>query len=92
MLEEIRKVLRSGGTLAFNTTFFKGCYPPGTERFYRYWILRAAQYLRERGISVLRDYRAESLEWVTAEEYGALVTQAGFVDPSVAAPPGDALS
>jgi len=82
VLEEIRKVLRSGGTLAFNTTFFKGCYPPGTERFYRYWILRAAQYLRERGISVLRHDRAESLEWVTAEEYGALVTQAGFVDPS----------
>ena len=82
VLEEIRKVLRSGGTLAFNTTFFKGCYPPGTERFYRYWILRAAQYLRERGISVLRNDRAESLEWVTAEEYGALVTQAGFVEPS----------
>jgi ubiquinone/menaquinone biosynthesis C-methylase UbiE len=82
VLEEIRKVLRSGGTLAFNTTFFKGCYPPGTERFYRYWILRAAQYLRERGVSVLRHDRAESLEWVTAEEYGALVTQAGFVDPS----------
>src|SRR5207302_465031 len=42
VLSEIRKVLGAGGTLAFNTTFFKGCYPPGTERFYRYWILRAA--------------------------------------------------
>ena len=56
VLAEIRKVLRAGGTLAFNTTFFKGCYPPGTERFYRYWILRP-------------------------EEYSALVTSAGFVDP-----------
>ena len=82
VLDEIRKVLGAGGTLAFNTTFFKGCYPPGTERFYRYWILRAAQYLRERGISVLRNDRAESLQWVTPEEYGALVTQAGFVEPS----------
>jgi ubiquinone/menaquinone biosynthesis C-methylase UbiE len=82
VLEEIRKVLRSGGTLAFNTTFFKGCYPPGTERFYRYWILRAAQYLRERGISVFRNDKAETLQWVTPEQYGALVTQAGFVDPS----------
>ena len=82
VLSEIRKVLRSGGTLAFNTTFFKGCYPPGTERFYRYWILRAAQYLRERGVSVLRNDRAESLQWVTPEEYGALVADAGFVDTS----------
>ncbi len=82
VLSEIRKVLGSGGTLAFNTTFFKGCYPPGTERFYRYWILRAAQYLRERGISVLRAEKSESLEWVTPEEYGALVSAAGFVEPT----------
>ena len=82
VLQEIRKVLGSSGTLAFNTTFFKGCYPLGTERFYRYWILRAAQYLRDRGISVLRADRSESLQWVTAEEYSELVTAAGFVDPS----------
>jgi ubiquinone/menaquinone biosynthesis C-methylase UbiE len=82
VLSEIRKVLGPGGTLAFNTTFFRGCYPPGTERFYRYWILRAAQYLRERGISVLRNDRAESLAWVTPEEYGALLADAGFVDPA----------
>ena len=82
VLAEIRKVLRAGGTLAFNTTFFKGCYPPGTERFYRYWILRAAQYLRERGISVLRTSKEETLQWVTPEEYSALVTSAGFVEPT----------
>ena len=80
VLAEIRKVLRAGGTLAFNTTFFKGCYPPGTERFYRYWILRAAQYLRERGVSVLRSDKADTLQWVTPEEYGALVAAAGFVE------------
>jgi ubiquinone/menaquinone biosynthesis C-methylase UbiE len=82
VLAEIRKVLRGGGTFAFNTTFFRGCYPPGTERFYRYWILRAAQYVRERGVSVLRNDRGESLQWVTAEEYRDLVSEAGFVDPS----------
>lgn len=82
VLTEIRKVLRSGGTLAFNTTFFKGCYPPGTERFYRYWILRAAQYLRERGVSVLRTTKEEALQWVTPQEYSALVTSAGFVEPT----------
>ena len=82
VLSEIRKVLRAGGTLAFNTTFFKGCYPAGTERFYRYWILRAAQYLRERGVSVLRNDKTDTLQWVTPEEYGALVARAGFVEPT----------
>lgn len=82
VLNEIRKVLRSGGTLAFNTTFFRGCYPPGTERFYRYWVLRAAQYLRERGVSVFRTEKSDSLQWVTPEEYAALVRAAGFVEPS----------
>lgn len=82
VLREIRKVLQSRGTLAFNTTFFKGCYPQGTERFYRYWILRAAQYLRERGISVLRTARDDTMEWITPQEYAALVTSAGFVEPT----------
>ncbi len=82
VLGEIRKVLQAGGTLAFNTTFFKGCYPPGTERFYRYWILRAVQYLRERGVSVLRTARDETLQWITPQGYSALVTSAGFVEPT----------
>lgn len=81
VLREIRKVLRAGGALAFNTSFFRGCYPPGTERFYRYWVLRAAQYVRARGISVLRSAEDERLQWMDPEEYGALVTAAGFVDP-----------
>jgi ubiquinone/menaquinone biosynthesis C-methylase UbiE len=82
VLAEIRKVLRAGGTFAFNTTYFRGCYPPGTERFYRYWILRAAEYLRERGISVFRQERGEGLEWVTAEQYRDMICEAGFVDSS----------
>jgi len=82
VLSEIRKVLGAGGTLAFNTTFFKGCYPPGTERFYRYWILRAAEYLRERGITLVRPEKSEAFQWVSTEQYAALVTAAGFVAPS----------
>lgn len=81
-LDEIRKVLGPGGTLGFNTTFFKGCYAPGTERFYRYWILRAAQCLRERGVSVRRTSKAQAMQWFSPEEYGALVAASGFVGSS----------
>jgi ubiquinone/menaquinone biosynthesis C-methylase UbiE len=82
VLEEIRKVLGPDGTLAFNTTYFKGCYVPGTERFWRYWVLRAAHYLRERGIPVLREHKAQAMQWFTPEEYGALVSASGFQSSS----------
>ena len=81
-LTEIRKVLGPGGTLAFNTTYFKGCYVPGTERFWRYWLLRAAQYLRRRGISVSRDGKPAAMEWFTPEDYAAIAEEAGFVGAS----------
>lgn len=80
VLEEIHKVLEPGGALAFNTTYFKGCYPPGTERFWRYWVLRAVQYLRERGLIVQKSGKAQAMLWYTPEEYQGLVTAAGFVD------------
>jgi SAM-dependent methyltransferase len=82
VLEEIRKVLGPGGALAFNTTYFTGCYVPGTERFWRYWVLRAAQYLRGRGITLQRGNRAPAMQWFTPEEYGALVAGSGFPDAS----------
>lgn len=82
VLGEIRKVLRPGGTLAFNTAYFKGCYVPGTERFYRYWILRALQSLRDRGLGVTRTARAQAMQWLTPDEYAQLLSAAGFVDQS----------
>jgi len=82
VLGEIRKVLGPGGTFAFNTTYFQGCYVPGTERFWRYWSLRAAQYLRDRGVSVLRARKTQAMEWFTPEEYERLAAASGFVGTS----------
>ena len=82
VLAEVRKVLGPGGTFAFNTTYFKGCYVPGSERFWRYWALRAAQYLRDRGISPAREGKTQAMKWFTPEEYQAMVEASGFVDVS----------
>ncbi len=79
VLDEIRKVLGPGGALAFNTTYFKGCYKPGTERFWRYWVLRAAQYLRARGVGVVRQGKAPAMQWYAPEEYAALLAGSGFL-------------
>lgn len=84
VFEEIRAVLGPGGVLAFNTTYFKGCYVPGTERFWRSWVVRAARLLQERGLAVAHSHaaRAQAMQWRTPDEYAHLVSDAGFVQSS----------
>jgi ubiquinone/menaquinone biosynthesis C-methylase UbiE len=83
VLGEIRKVLKRGGVLAFNTTFFNGAYVEGTTGFWRRWVVRAVQVLRERGIEVQHDGRAPAREFLSAEEYADLCVQQGFRRPTV---------
>jgi ubiquinone/menaquinone biosynthesis C-methylase UbiE len=79
-LAEIRKVLKPGGVLAFNSTFFNGAYVEGTSRFWRRWVVRAVQAVRERGIDVQHTHadRAMAMQWLSPDEYAALCTAAGF--------------
>ena len=78
VLAGISKVLRPGGALAFNTTFFDGAYAPDTDRFYKLWILRAVRWLRQRGYNVARGVKATAMEWLTPEEYRQLLRATGF--------------
>src|SRR5256885_11696691 len=48
VIGEIRKTLKQDGVFAFNTTFFNGAYVEGTAAFWRRWVVRAVQVLRER--------------------------------------------
>src|SRR5439155_1291049 len=41
VLKEIRRVLKPGGLLAFNSTFFNGAYVEGTSGFWRRWVVRS---------------------------------------------------
>ena len=84
VLQEIRSVLDPGGVLAFNTTYFKGCYVPGSERFWRSWVVRAARLLQDSGITVTHTHagRAAAMRWRTPEEYAQLLSNAGFVRSS----------
>ena len=78
VLAGISKVLRPGGVLVFNTTFFDGAYPADTHRFYKLWVLRAVRWLRQRGYSVARGVKATAMEWLTPEEYRRLLRATGF--------------
>jgi ubiquinone/menaquinone biosynthesis C-methylase UbiE len=83
VIAEIRKALKRDGVFAFNTTFFKGAYVEGTSGFWRRWVVRAAQVLRERGFEVQHSAHAVAREFLTPEEYSDLCVQAGFSRPSI---------
>lgn len=83
VIGEIRKTLNKDGVFAFNTTFFNGAYVDGTGAFWRRWVVRAVQVLRERGIEVKHSDRAVARQFLTPDEYADLCVQAGFARPSV---------
>ena len=78
VLREIRRVLKPGGVLAFNSTFFNGAYVDGTGGFWRRWIVRSVQALREQGIDVKHEGHAAAMEWLSADQYKAALQESGF--------------
>jgi ubiquinone/menaquinone biosynthesis C-methylase UbiE len=83
VIGEIRKVLKNDGVFAFNTTFFNGAYVEGTSGFWRRWIVRAVQVLRERGVEVRHSAHAVARQFLTPGEYSDLCVRAGFSAPSI---------
>lgn len=83
VLKEIRRVLKPGGLLAFNSTFFNGAYVEGTSGFWRRWIVRSVQALREKGIEVKHNGHAAAMDWMSAEQYGAACEAAGLKPTTV---------
>ena len=80
VMSEIRRVLAPGGVLGFKTTFFAGAYLEGTSGFWRRWIVRSVQWLRERGVGVPHGHsdRGAGMEWLSPDDYARLCVQAGF--------------
>jgi len=74
----ISNILRPGGILAFNTTFFDGAYPGETYRFYKLWVLRAVRWLQERGHGVARGVKATAMQWLSPDDYRRLLEATGF--------------
>src|SRR3989442_12075000 len=83
VIAEIRKVLKRGGVLAFNTTFFNGAYVEGTTGFWRRWVVRAVQVLREHGIAVQHEGKATARSFLSADEYATLCEHEGVSPPTV---------
>lgn len=85
VISEIRRTLSCGGVFAFNTTFFAGAYPEGTGGFWRRWIVRSVQWLKEQGVPVqhTHDDRAAAMQWLSPGDYSQLCVEAGFEAPTI---------
>ncbi|HJN58935.1 MAG TPA: class I SAM-dependent methyltransferase [Dehalococcoidia bacterium] len=79
MINQIGKSLKSGGTFAFNTSFYSGSHPPETEIFLRKWMFKTIRLLKQRyGIMPVKKGKVESRVQLTPENYTELVLSNGF--------------
>ncbi|HWO72332.1 MAG TPA: methyltransferase domain-containing protein [Dehalococcoidia bacterium] len=77
-LAETWRVLRPGGVLAVNTTFYEGAYPEGSKAFYSRWIRRALVEINQRLPRRKKLEKAQAMDWLSAENYRSLIGAAGF--------------
>jgi pimeloyl-ACP methyl ester carboxylesterase/ubiquinone/menaquinone biosynthesis C-methylase UbiE len=88
LLREIFRVMRPGATFAFNSAFYAGSNPPGTEVFYRLWMAKALEYLKQKdeslraagqpGLKRQRGTNPPMIPYLTPEEWRELLERHGF--------------
>jgi len=79
ILNEINNLLRVGGKLALNTSFFNGAHPPETELFARKWMIKSLRTLRkEYDLKPKRSEKVESRKQLTILDYESLLNKHGF--------------
>jgi ubiquinone/menaquinone biosynthesis C-methylase UbiE len=77
-LAENRRILRDGGLLAVNTTFYDGAYPEESKPFYSRWIRRAIVEINRRLPQRDKSEKVQAMEWLPAQGYTDLILKAGF--------------
>jgi ubiquinone/menaquinone biosynthesis C-methylase UbiE len=88
LLDEIVRVMKPGAIFAFNSAFYAGGNPPGTEVFYRLWMAKALGYIQEKdarlraqgqpGIRRQRGTSPPMIPYLTPAEWGALLETHGL--------------
>jgi ubiquinone/menaquinone biosynthesis C-methylase UbiE len=80
VIRKLAAALRPGGYLAINSSFYTGAYAPGSERFYHLWTRRALGWLHTNhpGVRTSRQEKAMAMQWLSADEYGDLLSACGL--------------
>ncbi len=86
----VHRVCRPGALFAFNSSFYAGSYPPGTENHITYWIREATLFIdrlnkerKEQGKEPYKRVRGTTRaafqnRWFSPEDWKALLTEVGF--------------
>ena len=77
-LRENSRILRHGGVIAINTTFYDGAYPEESKPFYSRWIRRAIVEINRRLPQRNKSEKVQAMEWLPAQGYKDLILDAGF--------------
>jgi len=77
-LAENHRILKPGGVLAVNTTFYEGAYPEESKPFYSRWIRRALVEINRRLPNRQKAAQVQAMEFLPAQAYHDLITYAGF--------------
>lgn len=77
-LKESWRVLKPGGLLAMNTTFYDGAYPEESKPFYGRWIRRSIVEINQRLPKRDKGEKVQAMEFLTADNYRDLINAAGF--------------
>lgn len=78
-VQEIYRVLRPQGLLAFNTTYYTGCYPEESKAFYLSWTKRALALLRDSRVQrQQKGLRSTAMDWLSPEQYRDILEKTGF--------------
>jgi ubiquinone/menaquinone biosynthesis C-methylase UbiE len=95
LVREVNRVLCRNAVFAFNTSFYAGTFPEGTEQFYIRWLQLAIDYIKQKneelkkqGLPVIARRRgvskpAFSQGWLSSSEYEQLLAGEGFVVKSI---------
>jgi ubiquinone/menaquinone biosynthesis C-methylase UbiE len=90
LLGEIYRVLKPGGIFAFNTSFFAGTFPPGTEKLYHEWLKLSLGYIQAKDEELRRQgrqgvkrkrgtsHQAFSKQWPTPAEFTQVLQRNNF--------------
>jgi len=95
LLAGISRVLKPGGIFGFNSTFYSGAMPEGTQRVYVDWLQMASDYIRtksaerqERGEPPIKRVRGTAKgafknRWYSIDEWSEALASSGLEVSSV---------
>ncbi len=77
-VRDIHRILRDGGHLVISTSYYEGCYPEETRRFYMHWVKNALAIMNHKLPNREKGERVAAMDWLTPEQYAELLERNGF--------------